>query len=254
VLTIAGVSLYRLSDDASWMRMLGFVLGVYILITVAVLCKRLITLNSGIVSNIRGISFSIKQGDIFNANGWRVISFNERFDTQVDNVILNESSLNGILITRLYEKDKENADKLRASILDKRNSRFDGVTISGETRYPLGCIRCFNEGKEHYMLLALARVDEHNKAHITWAEYVECLLNMWKEIDATYAGRSVYIPLLGSGVTRFDGKDKPLDFELLKCMIHTFQMSDVKLKNSVTILLTPESIRGINLYDLKKLL
>ena len=40
----------------------------------------------------------VKIGDIFSESDFKVIAFNEYFDTQVDNKIIAESTLNGMYI------------------------------------------------------------------------------------------------------------------------------------------------------------
>lgn len=50
--------------------------------------------------DIEGTTVCIKEGDIFEEDGLKVIAFNEYFDTLVDNKIINEVSLNGIDLLR----------------------------------------------------------------------------------------------------------------------------------------------------------
>lgn len=52
----------------------------------------------------------------------------------------------------------------------------------------------------------LQKFDDENRAYLFIQDYVSFLLNFWNEIDIIYAGRSVSIPLLGSGITRFKRK------------------------------------------------
>jgi len=47
---------------------------------------------------IEGSDVTIKVGDIFQEPDFKVIAFNEYFDTQVDNKIISEGSLNGVFI------------------------------------------------------------------------------------------------------------------------------------------------------------
>jgi hypothetical protein len=56
---------------------------------------------------IRGINVTIKQGDIFKSDGWRLIPFNEYYDTQVDDVVIARNSLNGKFIESLSDDDRE---------------------------------------------------------------------------------------------------------------------------------------------------
>ena len=48
--------------------------------------------------NVEGSDVTIQVGDIFQQSGLKAIAFNEYFDTQVDNKVIAEGSLNGIFI------------------------------------------------------------------------------------------------------------------------------------------------------------
>jgi hypothetical protein len=50
--------------------------------------------------DIEGTTVCIKEGDIFEEDGLKVIAFNEYFDTLVDNKIINEVSLELIDLLR----------------------------------------------------------------------------------------------------------------------------------------------------------
>jgi len=49
-------------------------------------------------TKIEGSDITIKQGGIFKQPDFKVIAFNEYFDTQVDDKIISRNSLNGILL------------------------------------------------------------------------------------------------------------------------------------------------------------
>ena len=65
-----------------------------VLVIGTIYIKRKLTKNQ-VTLNIRGMKVIVKQGDIFSANGWKLIPFNEYFDTQVDDIIVAHNSLNG---------------------------------------------------------------------------------------------------------------------------------------------------------------
>ena len=81
------------------------------------------------------------------------------------------------------------------------------------------------------------------------AEYELMLMRMWKEIDRVYASNDVVIPILGTGILRFDDglKDKE---NLLRCMLCTFNSSGVSLNSKVKIVLYGNS-DDISLYEYK---
>lgn len=89
----------------------------------------------------------IKVGDIFRQNGLKVIAFNEYFDTQVDNRIISEKSLNGQFIKK-YVTDVTILDKVIAedrnvkeNLLCVNNSRLEGKT----SKYQLGTSVIFED-------------------------------------------------------------------------------------------------------------
>ena len=114
----------------------------------------------------------------------------------------------------------------------------------GRIRYPLGTIKDYNE----YALLAFTHMDKLNRARLRRSEYEECLLNMWDELDRMYAGRPVVLPLLGSGITRFDG-GKPSEDDLLRCMLCTLRASKRHFKEGVVVVLTEKTAARMRLYE-----
>ena len=65
--------------------------------------------------DIEGTTVCIKEGDIFEEDGLKVIDFNEYFDTLVDNKIINEVSLNGIFLQKKLQHIKQNTNQNKAN-------------------------------------------------------------------------------------------------------------------------------------------
>ena len=61
---------------------------------------------------IEGSTVEIKTGDIFEQSGFKVIAFNEYFDTQVDDKIISKESLNGIFIEKYSNKSLNDINHL----------------------------------------------------------------------------------------------------------------------------------------------
>ncbi|MBX9139082.1 MULTISPECIES: macro domain-containing protein [unclassified Clostridium] len=193
----------------------------------------------------------VKVGDVFQENGLKVIAFNEYFDTIVDNKIISEKSLNGLYIKNV-EKDVAKLDKLiidddelKDKIEEENNSRRRGKKI----KYRLGS----TVEVEEYLLTAFSKFDNSNRAYLYMHDYINCLMNFWNEIDRIYAGRSVSIPLLGSGITRFKEYETISHQELLELLIWSFKVSRVKFNypSKVTIIIHESQKDKINFYRLK---
>lgn len=192
----------------------------------------------------------VKSGDIFDEEGLLVIAFNEYFDTLANDVIIAKNSLNGIYLSKLndteiaqLDKAIKNNSRLKERVVEKVNGRQLGKKI----KYKLGSV--FVNGD--FLLVAFSHFDSDNRASLTLKEYVGCLMNLWDEIDQVYGGRSVVMPVMGSGITRFkDAEVQPQ--ELLNILIWTFKTSRVKFTYpaKATIIVHDGMIDKINFYQL----
>lgn len=243
VVSIAGVSFSEFWN--TWEERLSAILIIYCILVVIILLVKYVIARRGVTINVNGTSVHIRQGDLFAVDGWKVIPFNEYFDTTVDDRIISHSSLNGLFI----DGHVDDIEKLREAIehSEENNTKAKRFKRKGRFVYPLGRVIVFQD----YLLLALTHFNEQNMAHISRIQYEECLMTMWHEISRTYAGKPVYLPLLASGITRFDDVPHKSYFDLLKCMLCTFRASGENINAPITILLTTDIMQKTNIYELK---
>lgn len=240
---ISELTLDPLWGKYNWFIKLLLVLCFFLFIVIFIFARKYYKAKKGISLKIRNIKVNIRQGDIFKAEGWKVIAFNEYFDTTVDDIIIAHNTINGVFIDN-YVKD---LDDLKQSIANSPdNPHLKKITKGGKVKYPLGFIVPYGS----YMLLAFTHF-ENNQARLTQKDYEDCLRVMWTEISRTYANKPIFIPLIGSGITRFDGTPHKSKSDLLKCMLCTLRTSVVNINQPITILLTEEAIQDINMYEMK---
>ncbi len=116
--------------------------------------------------------------------------------------------------------------------------------------FPLGSIVRYDSSVDNhtYLMLAMTELNANHESHTNMAKFEYMLMNMWKEIDRVYAGNDIALPLLGTGISRFD--DGPKEKEsLLRCMLCTLNSSGVSLNSKVSILLYGNE--DIPLYEFK---
>lgn len=206
---------------------------------------------------IDSTSVEVKEGDLFEQEGLIAIGFNEYFDTVVDDKIISKRSLNGIFIdTHLIHTGKE-VDELDALIESgvENEHKAKGKKRKAEgklQRYKLGTIYLLDD---RYILTAFTKFNDRNEARLTMSEYLEFLVNFWDNVNSIYAQRSVSVPIFGGGITRFKEHKTISDEELLKIMLWTFKISEMRFKHParLTIIIHPEKIKAINLNDIKGL-
>nr|WP_279075989.1 macro domain-containing protein [Hafnia alvei] len=216
----------------------------------------LIWLNSNKLKSIDlsvdGSTVTIKTGDIFSEQGFKVIAFNEYFDTQVDDKIIAKNSLNGKFITSHFPSSVEQLDDYisqyqfsREDILDVNNERLSGK----KQKYELGTICVWND----YLLTAFSKFNEYNEARLTMPEYLGFLINFWDHVNRIYAQKSISTPIFGSGITRIKEHKNINDEELLKIMLWTFRISEMRFTHpaKLTIIIHKDKINKINLFELQ---
>ena len=252
VFTVVGVSIgdilaYGFNttiDDIGWATRFFYFVASYAVLLLTTVIQKTLNLKNGITLKIRGIQVNINQGDIFSTLNWKVIPLTESFDVHVDDVVIARNSLHGKFIERLNANELNEVIKLIE--IDYQKFEDKRSKPGKRCKRPLGHVIPYNG----YMMLAFTRFDD-NQAHLSYSDYIKCLLEMWKSISRHYAHKPIVLPLLGSGITRFDDRHEISKTELLECMLSTLKTSSENINQPITILLTEEVIKEINLYKLK---
>lgn len=193
--------------------------------------------------------FEIAVGDIFEEGGCKIIAFNEYFDTRVDDKIISSNTLNGKYIKKFYpypailDEIIENDTHARQAIIEYAD-RKPGKT----EKYKLGTI--VENGE--YFLLAFTHFDKDNKAYLEMDDYLNCLMNMWKECNTLYQNRTIVLPLFGSGITRFNDHKDMGDQDLVEMLIWTFKLSPFRPPAKVKLVIHENNVDNINFYEIKK--
>lgn len=247
--TVAGIMGYTirdLSQKSSWWKCSLILLVIFIVIA----CIAFFVLKSQehreYTTTINGKTVSIIVGDIFQVNGWKTIPCNERFDTQVDDQIIAHNSLNGIMIDR-YISD---INDLNQSI---ENAKQDSSPLKGEMKlgrfcYPLGRLIPYND----FLLLAFSHFNNQNCAFIGIGEYEQLLIRMWSEMRRVYAAKPIFLPLIGSGITNIEGETEKDYTKMLKCILCTLRSSKFKPDKGVTIVLTQDVLKEIDMNSIRE--
>lgn len=243
ILSILGVSLGDWEKSSVWLR-IGIVIFAFIavcFITYKVLGK---IFKNSVNLIIRQTSVVVGCGDIFAVPGLRVIGCDTHFDTRIDDVVIAKKSLHGQLFLKHGNKEDiviaVEAEAKRLGLQKNSDGLYD---------FPLGTIIRYNSKVDNqtYLMLAMTELNSDYEAHTNMAKYEQMLMKMWKEIGRVYASNDVYLPLLGTGIARFD--DGPKDKEsLLRCMLCTLNSSGVSLNAKVSVVIY-KNIEDIPLYE-----
>lgn len=202
--------------------------------------------------DIEGTTVTIRTADIFEQSGFKAIPFNEYFDTLVDDRIISKESLNGIFINRHFPTSTADIDKYIEKYPFDHDELLEenvGRRLGKKVRYSIGTVCVYEE----YLLAAFSKFDEGNMAVLTMPEYLEFLITFWDKVNRVYAQKSVSVPVFGSGITRIKEHKNISDEDLLKIMLWTFRISEMRFKYpaKLTIVIHKDKIDKINLLDIK---
>lgn len=148
------------------------------------------------------VNLNIKIGDIFKENGMKVIPVNEYFDTQVDNIIISQNTLHGMYVKeylKYNDLDSLNSkieECLKGCKYEENEKRLNGK----KKRYAIGTTININD----YILTALTKFDNNNKAYLSMQEYLKFLNDFWNEINRIHNGRIINVPIIGTGISRIN--------------------------------------------------
>lgn len=235
------------------LRYFGYLIFVVLIIIYSIIWWRANNLTD-IDVDIDESTVNIKCGDLFLEGGLKAISFNEYFDTIVDDKIISSKSLNGIFINRYFidkvteldnfiDTNLQDEDLISSLVVRKHGGKTKKIKLSTIVVY------------KNFLLTAFSKFDDHDRAILTMPEYIEFLINFWDRVNRIYAQKNVSVPIFGSGITRIKEHKNIKDEDLLKIMLWTFRLSEMKFKYpaKLTIVIHEDKISEINLFNLKSI-
>lgn len=125
---------------------------------------------------------------------------------------------------------------------------------------PEECVSRFNHSRSYKpgsiivngdaLLLAFATLNKAGRAKFfTQDEYIECLSEMWKQIEMHCSQTDVCVPILGSGLTLFEGASLSQQ-ELLNIMIWSYKLSPHKIKAPYKLRVICKKSDGFSLNEI----
>lgn len=239
------------ADYTDCLTILGYLtIGLLILIYFIIWCR---ANNLKFIDiDIDGSNVNIKAGDLFLEKGLKTIPFNEYFDTVVNDKIISKESLNGIFINRYFKDNVSELDNFivqNSDISDVIDNNYTRSQGGKNVKFKLSTMMIYDD----FIITAFTKFDEHNKAILTMPDYIEFLINFWDRVNRVYAQKNVSVPIFGSGITRIKEHKNISDEDLLKIMLWTFKLSEMKFKYpaKLSIIVHKDKIGQINLFNLK---
>lgn len=197
--------------------------------------------------SITGDNFSIeiRYGNLFDiTDGKVVINFDECFTTKVgeEPAEIKPGSVCGQFLTHYPTIDILKLIDDVGVKPERGKSQYDH-----KPKYKPGTI----VPNERYLLMAFAKLDSEGLGRLTYEEYVDCLNTLWEQIDKYHGTEDVYLPILGSKITRFDRE--LTQQELLDIMIVSYWLSPKRMKKPCKLHIICKPQEGFSLSNIKRI-
>lgn len=212
-------------------------------------------------------SLAVEVGDILSHGFGRakttksivVIPVNNAFDTEITwsyeatgAPLVSDKTLHGKWLKRMFSIGADSAsiaDRIAAE-LASREVLPCGTVVRGEESVPvyeLGTIARIEGTRAIFFLIALSEFDEANRAHATKESIYGTVLKLLVAYDEFGQGLDMYMPLLGTGLSRA-GLSRQESFDVIsKCVMENRDLVHGKL--FITVL--PDDIQELNLEELE---
>lgn len=196
-------------------------------VIVAIMYKVHLCLRNKVSIKGNNYKITVEYNDLFKTKKCkRVIDFDECYLTHVGS---NPADIKRTSICGQYLTANPNLNiqsLISGSQLRPLNSKSK---YHNKERYESG--RIVPNGND--LLMAFAKLDKNGLGRLSRDEYLKCLSVLWEEINTYYEQKDVCIPILGGGLTRFDGGSGASisQQELLDMMIWSYKLSSHKIKS-----------------------
>lgn len=207
-----------------------------------------------IISNAIDLKVTVKFGDIFDQDGCTAISVNEFFDSAVDGRHVAAGSLHGAMLSRYWAGHTADWDRQIAQELAPASVKEIVATRPAPAkpnRYEIGTTARAIKGDREFLCVALTRTcAETLEASATSQDLQFAVRGLLTKARSVCSGRTLNIPLLGSGLARTGIKPNIIVDLILLAIFEESKRK--KVTNEIRIVLPKEMVERIDLTTIKK--
>lgn len=183
-----------------------------------------------------------------------VIPVNTTFDTIVGNGVVSPGSVHGRWIKKfcatghtVNEIDNLIQDNLSARRVNPCCIQSVSEKPKGKREmYPHGTVAVIDDNCTHYYLLALSHFDENLNAQCSKAELLSVITSLIEFYDKNGQGLPIYIPLMGSGISRTDVTPE----ESLHIISDLLKLNRSKVHGEANVVVYSKIRNQVSIFDL----
>lgn len=192
--------------------------------------------------------FRMKYGDIFEEDGWKVISVNNFFDNIVDEDLVSSQSLHGHVLNKYWSNNSQDWKQQ----IKKSLKGVSGVSVNrargNKTKYPIGTTARASINDHDFLFVALGETSVNdNTASANTEMLINAVRGMASEARAACSMRPLIVPLMGDGLSRVGMHPSVLVELIITALVEESRHG--KITGEITIVLHSNRTKTTNLKN-----
>jgi len=194
---------------------------------------------------------SIEFGDFFEKDGWKAIAVNNFFDSIVDENLVSSRSLHGQVINKFWRGQSDEWQRQVDVSLGQETSIQASRVRGNDKCYEIGTTAAATIDGQKFLFVALSTTNLSSNVASADAEgLIAATRGLLAKARIVCANETLYIPLMGSGLSRIGIKNTILIDLMLAGIFEETKVS--KVTGSVVIILNRGLRSEINISNLAK--
>jgi hypothetical protein len=204
------------------------------------------------------IRVRVRVGDLFDETEHLVVGFTDTFDTDTSgDTVISRSSVQGQLLDRVYQGDREQLDRDLAAALDPVTPAVvesaSDKPQGKRRRYPLGTVAAITRADRTIFCCAYSELGNDLVARSSMDDMWASLGHLWDAIAAHGRRRPVAMALVGSDLARIDAMSRE---NLLRMILLSFICSsNVRVATrELTLVIHPKDLDKVDMVEVEAFL
>lgn len=194
------------------------------------------------------ITITIRVGNLLDQDGNVIIGSNDVFDTEFEDDVISPTSVQGQLLSHVFNNDRAELDRQISESLNTTEGRHDATKTFGKTtRYDIGTVAMVRQGRTRFFLSAFTTMSSTLPAHVaaTIEDLQVSLARTWEAIAAAGQREPVHMPVIGSNLARL-GLSRTL---LIQMILLSFIAAETRgrVASSLTVYVSPNDWERVDM-------
>lgn len=195
----------------------------------------------------------IIKGDLLDQTEHLAIGICDTFDTEIPNII-SRNSLQGQALSRLFNDDVQELDRLLEQALADRTPTGTIEKPGKTVKYGVGTVAVVRHSPRFLFFVAYTEMNAGNEALGTVDGVWRSLSSLWEAVSARGNGDAISVPVIGGGQARMSNLLPAQDSIRLIALSFMFASRKQKVCDELRIVVQPEDYERLDRMEIQSFL